>query len=50
MRRAEFEISRLLKDETVVVADAVRSQPNLRTLVREYHKYLLGLAGGLIGV
>ena len=28
--------------------DAVRSTPDLWTLVREYHKYLLGLAGGLI--
>lgn len=50
MRRAHYEIGRLLDDETRVVADAVRSEPNLRTLAREYHKYLLGLAGGLIGV
>lgn len=50
MRRASFEISRLLNEDAVVVADAVRSQPSLRTLVREYHKFLLGLAGGLIGV
>jgi uncharacterized SAM-binding protein YcdF (DUF218 family) len=50
MRRAQFEIERLLPENSVVVPDAVRSQPGLVTLVREYHKFLLGLAGGLIGV
>jgi uncharacterized SAM-binding protein YcdF (DUF218 family) len=50
MRRAHYEIARLLDDKAVVVPDAVRSHPGLMTLVREYHKYLLGLAGGLIGV
>jgi uncharacterized SAM-binding protein YcdF (DUF218 family) len=50
MRRAHYEIGRLLDAKTEVVPDAVRSQPDLWTLVREYHKYLLGRAGGLIGV
>lgn len=50
MRRAQFEIERLLDDQRVVIPDAVRSQPGLVTLVREYHKYLLGIAGGVIGV
>lgn len=50
MRRAHHEIARLLGKDAVVVADAVRSQPSLITLVREYHKYLVGLAGGLLGL
>jgi uncharacterized SAM-binding protein YcdF (DUF218 family) len=50
MRRAHFEIARLLPADTVVVADAVRSRPELVTLVREYHKYLVGRAGGLLGL
>lgn len=50
MRRARYEIGRALGDGVTVLPDAVRSQPSLTTLFREYHKYLLGRAGGLIGV
>lgn len=50
MRRAHHEIGRLLPDDTIVVADAVRSRPSLTTLGYEYHKYLGALAGGLLGL
>lgn len=50
MRRAEYEIKRALGDKVTIVPDAVRSQPSLNTLFREYHKYLAGLAGGLLGL
>jgi uncharacterized SAM-binding protein YcdF (DUF218 family) len=50
MRRAEFELRRAIDKDVVIISDAVRSQPNFLTLFREYHKYLAGLVGGLIGV
>ncbi len=50
MRRAEYEIKRALGDKVTLLPDAVRSQPSLSTLFREYHKYLAGLAGGLLGL
>lgn len=50
MRRAEYEIGRAVGDTVRIVPDAVRSQPNFATLFREYHKYLAGLAGGLLGL
>lgn len=50
MRRARYELERAVGDRVAILPDAVRSQPSLKTLVREYHKYLLGRAGGLIGL
>lgn len=50
MRRARYELTRTLPADVTVIEDAVRSVPDLRTLGREYHKYLLGRLGGLIGV
>ena len=50
MRRAEYEIGRAVGDKVTILPDAVRSQPNFATLFREYHKYLAGLAGGLLGL
>lgn len=50
MRRAQYELGRALGDKVTIVPDAVRSQPNFTTLFREYHKYLAGLAGGLLGL
>ncbi|MCC2601309.1 YdcF family protein [Sphingopyxis yananensis] len=50
MRRAEFELRRAIDKNVTIIPDAVRSQPNFLTLFREYHKYLAGLVGGLIGV
>jgi uncharacterized SAM-binding protein YcdF (DUF218 family) len=50
MRRARFEVERLLPADVIVVADAVPSRPSFRTLWVEYHKYLLRRLGALIGV
>ena len=50
MRRAEYEIGRAVGDTVTILPDAVRSQPSFATLFREYHKYLAGLAGGLLGL
>lgn len=50
MRRAEYELARALGDKVTILPDAVRSQPSFITLLREYHKYLAGLAGGLLGL
>jgi len=50
MRRAEYELGRAMGDKVTIVADAVRSQPSFATLFREYHKFLAGLAGGLLGL
>ncbi len=50
MRRAEYEIGRAIGDGVTIIPDAVRSEPSFATLFREYHKYLAGLAGGLLGL
>ena len=50
MRRAEYEIGRAVGDTVTILPDAVRSQPNFATMFREYHKYLAGLAGGVLGL
>lgn len=50
MRRAEYEIGRAVGDKVTIVPDAVRSEPSFATLFREYHKYLAGRAGGLLGL
>ncbi|PZQ24143.1 MAG: hypothetical protein DI569_01755 [Sphingopyxis macrogoltabida] len=50
MRRAEYELSRAMDDKVTILPDAVRSQPSFATLFREYHKYLAGLAGGVLGL
>ena len=50
MRRARYELGRALGDKVTILPDAVRSQPNFATLLREYHKYLAGLAGGVLGL
>lgn len=50
MRRSEYELRRALPAKVTVVADAVRSQPELGTLWWEYQKYLFGRLGGLLGL
>lgn len=50
MRRAEYELSRAMGRNVTILPDAVRSKPSFSTLFREYHKYLAGLAGGLLGL
>jgi DUF218 domain len=41
MRRARLELEDILPDGTSVVADGVRTAPTLRTIILEYHKFLL---------
>jgi len=48
MRRARFELRQVLRDVTVV-PDAVKSEPDLMGLLREYHKYLFRRFAALIG-
>lgn len=50
MRRAEYELARAMGKGVTILPDAVRSRPSFATLFREYHKYLAGLAGGLLGL
>lgn len=50
MRRARYELSRQIEGPVTIVPDAVRSNPSLMVLLREYHKYLLRRAAGLLGV
>lgn len=40
MRRAKFELERVLPGNVTVLPDAVPSQPSLRTMFIEYHKLL----------
>lgn len=40
MRRAAFELRRMLPGDFVVILDAVPSEPSLRILFLEYHKLL----------
>ena len=44
MRRATFELARVLPADVAVVEDAVASHPSLRTLFLEYHKLLARIA------
>jgi len=48
MRRARFELRQVLSDVTVV-PDAVKSEPDLMGLLREYHKFLFRRFAALIG-
>jgi uncharacterized SAM-binding protein YcdF (DUF218 family) len=48
MRRARFELRQVLSD-VKVVPDAVKSEPDLMGLLREYHKYLFRRFAALVG-
>jgi len=50
MRRARFELDQSLPEGVVIRMDAVRSEPNLRVLLSEYHKYLLRRLAVLVGL
>ncbi|SNS18316.1 DUF218 domain-containing protein [Sphingomonas laterariae] len=50
MLRARFELSRALGDEVTILADAVPSEPSLRALFEEYHKYLLRRLTAPLGI
>jgi uncharacterized SAM-binding protein YcdF (DUF218 family) len=50
MRRARLELDNALPAGMVVINDAVATQPSLKTLFLEYHKYWLRAFAGLLGV
>jgi uncharacterized SAM-binding protein YcdF (DUF218 family) len=50
MRRARFELEQALPASIRILPDAVRSDPDLRILLTEYHKYLLRRGAVLFGV
>ena len=43
MRRAAFELARMMPDNITVIEDAVPSKPSLKTLFLEYHKLMARL-------
>lgn len=49
MRRAAFELRRVLPDDVTVIEDAVPSRPGFRALVIEYHKLLARRISGAWG-
>lgn len=50
MVRARHDLEARTGDDLEIVADAVRTEPGLLDLVREYNKYLLRRIAGLIGI
>lgn len=50
MPRARFELRQALPKNVQILPDAVRSEPDLRILLTEYHKYLLRRAAALFGI
>lgn len=50
MRRARYEVGNRLGTGVTIVADAVPSSPDLRTIFVEYNKYLLGWAADVVGL
>lgn len=50
MRRARYDLRARADDKVEIIVDAVRTEPDLVELVREYNKYLLRRFAGLIGI
>jgi len=50
MARARYDLESAVGEGPLIVADAVRTEPGLVDLVREYNKYLLRRVAGLIGI
>jgi len=50
MVRARYDLEAMTNHDLHIVADAVRTEPGLVDLVREYNKYLLRRIAGLIGI
>lgn len=50
MRRGGYELRQALPADVTIAYDAVASRPSLAILVKEYHKYLLRRAAGLVGI
>ncbi len=49
MRRARFEFERAFGDKVVVIGDAVKSNPGLTILVKEYNKLIARRVAALFG-
>lgn len=50
MRRARFEFERVLGADHTMIVDAVRTEPRLITIFREYNKYLFRRLGLTFGI
>lgn len=50
MRRARYDLEKVIGDKIHIVPDAVPTEPNLVDLVREYNKYVLRRFAGLVGL
>lgn len=50
MRRARFELAQQLEEPVDILTDAVPTKPSLLVLLREYNKYVLRRAAGLVGI
>ena len=50
MRRALFEFRRVLGEDYEILPDAVRTDPSLMLIFKEYNKYLLRRLGILAGI
>lgn len=50
MRRALFEFRRALGEDYPILADAVRTDPSLMLIFKEYNKYVLRRLGILAGI
>ncbi len=50
MRRARFELDRALPSGISITSDAVRTQPSLGGLFKEYNKYWLRAVASLLGL
>lgn len=50
MPRAGYELRQSLPKDIMILPDAVHSEPDLRILLTEYHKYLLRRAAALAGI
>ena len=50
MRRARFEFYREMGESRTMVLDAVRTEPRLMTMFKEYNKYLFRRLGLLVGI
>jgi uncharacterized SAM-binding protein YcdF (DUF218 family) len=50
MRRAQFEFEREMGDSRTMVIDAVRTEPRLMTIFKEYNKYLFRRLGLVVGI
>ena len=50
MRRARYEVERVLPPDVAVVTDAVPSRPSMMTLWVEYHKLVFRRIGAIFGI